>query len=102
MPKPFLHRDDSRLESEVIDTMLAGLKQWRPDLSYPESHSDMQGCVRALLSVFKVERRPLPVPLRIQCHSCEGLGKFIQDTPSIRNITTCSLCGGKGWRPGEV
>src|SRR2546423_13851520 len=77
MPKPSLYPEDSRLEHDLIETMLAGLKVWRPDLKYPESHSDMQALARAALSVFKIERRPLPAPLRLRCDSCEGLGKFI-------------------------
>lgn len=36
---------------------------WRPDLPYPESHSDMQGAVRGLLRMFKVERRPIAIDL---------------------------------------
>ena len=62
MPKPRLKPPLDTLESQVIETLLAGLKEWRPDLNYPESHSDMQGCVRALLRMFEVKRRPIGLP----------------------------------------
>ena len=63
MPKPTLKEPLFTLESQVIETMLAGLKVWRPDLSYPESFSDMQGCVRALLIMYEIKRRPIAVDL---------------------------------------
>jgi hypothetical protein len=100
MPKPFLRDDDARLERDVIETMLAGLHEWRPDLSYPESHSDMQACVRGLLCMFKLERRPLPAPLpaplRLRCDTCEGPGKLISLADGVRHIDTCPDCRGKG------
>lgn len=46
MPKPQLAPDLDILERQLIETLLAGLKEWRSDLKYPESHSDMQACVR--------------------------------------------------------
>lgn len=96
MAKPFLIDEDAKLESELIATMLAGLKEWRPDLDYPESHSDMQGCVRAVLRMFKIERRPLPAPLRIKCHGCDGLGDLITKVePGYRERKTCPVCKGK-------
>ena len=67
MAKPPLSEPNSHLECDIIETLLAGLKQWRPDLNYPESHSDMQGCVRALLTMYEVKRRPLPEPLASPC-----------------------------------
>ncbi len=60
MPKPTLKEPFFTLEKQMIATMIAGLKEWRPDLNYPESHSDMQGCIRGVLQMFKVERLPLP------------------------------------------
>lgn len=48
------------LEEQIIETLIAGHKEWRPATPYPESHSDMQGAVRGLLRMFDVERRPLP------------------------------------------
>lgn len=58
MPKPRLAPQMELLEREMIRTAVAGLKEWRPDLNYPESHSDMQGCMRALLRRFDIAFRP--------------------------------------------
>jgi hypothetical protein len=77
MPKRPLLPDLALLEDEIIKTLLAGLHQWRPDLQYPQSHSDMQGCVRGLLVMFKVERRPLPEPLASPRQSCKGTGEWV-------------------------
>lgn len=63
MPKPSLRPEYAYLEREVIETLLAGHHMWRPDLPYPESHSDMQGAVRGLLLMFKVERRPIALSM---------------------------------------
>ena len=63
MPKPTLKEPVQSLTHDMIETMLAGLHEWRPDLAYPESHSDMQGCVRALLRMYKIERRPIAIEL---------------------------------------
>lgn len=63
MPKPRLADHLERLEADIIETLLAGHHEWRPDLAYPESHSDMQGAVRGLLKMFEVKRRPLAVTL---------------------------------------
>ena len=59
MPKPRLKEPYRTLEHEIAETMKAGLHEWRPDLSYPESMSDLQGCIRGLLKMFDVKRRPL-------------------------------------------
>jgi hypothetical protein len=98
MPKPSLRDDVSKLESEVIETMLAGLKEWRADLSYPESHSDMQGCFRALYRMFDMKRRPLAIELPIRCENCKGAGKFVTqvDRSSFKE-DRCQACGGRGW-----
>ena len=45
------------LRSEIIKTMLAARSG-----AYPESHSDMDAAVRALLRMFEVTRRPLVMP----------------------------------------
>lgn len=63
MAKRTLKEPDRTLENQIIETLIAGHKEWRPDLSYPESHSDMQGAVRGLLRMFDVKRRPLPKEL---------------------------------------
>jgi hypothetical protein len=54
---------DWQLEDDIIETLIAGHKEWRPDLSYPESHSDTQGAGRGLLRMFDVKRRALPKEL---------------------------------------
>ncbi len=66
MPKRRLKSPLDKLESEIIETLIAGHKEWRPDLGYPESHSDMQGAVRGLLQMFDVKRRALPMKLEYE------------------------------------
>lgn len=63
MPKAPLVPHLATLEGELIETLLAGLHQWRPDLNYPASHSDMQSAVRALLTMYQVKRRPIALVL---------------------------------------
>ena len=92
MSKPRLTEPDAHLEHDIIETMIAGLRQWRPDLKYLESHSDMQGCVRALLVMYEVKRRPLPEPLASPCSFCEGTGHLTIDDKGMPNRTTCSHC----------
>lgn len=102
MPKPPLFSDDAIIEREVIETLLAGLKEWRPDLAYPESHSDMSACVRGLLKMFDVKRKPLVSALRIRCDFCEGIGKLITKAErGYSESTTCKECHGRGWTPGN-
>lgn len=99
MPKPTLKDEAARLESEAIETMFAGLKQWRPDLDYPQSHSDMQACFRALLVCYEIKRRPLPEPLRLKCPTCEGLGHLVTKVDAgCRHLETCRDCTGRGWK----
>lgn len=64
MPKPSLKEPYASLENDIIETLLAGHHEWRSDLKYPESHSDMQGAVRGLLRMFEVKRRPLAMPVK--------------------------------------
>lgn len=64
MPKPSLCAEQEALEVALIQTMLAGLKEWRPDLGYPESIPDMQACARAVMRMFEIKRAALPVPLK--------------------------------------
>jgi len=63
MAKRSLKEPLRQLEADIIETLIAGHKEWRPDLRYPESHSDMQGAVRGLLRMFEVKRRPIAVEL---------------------------------------
>jgi hypothetical protein len=65
MPKPRLKEPQATLEQHLIESMQAGLHEWRPDLYGPESMSDYQACARGILRMFKVERAPLPIPLDI-------------------------------------
>jgi hypothetical protein len=61
MAKPTLRDDLRQLEADVIETLLAGHHEWRPDLPYPESHSDMSGAFRALIRKYDVKLRPVPL-----------------------------------------
>ena len=65
MAKPRLQEPLHTLEHDVIETLLAGHHADRPDLAYPESHSDMQSAVRAVLRTFEVKRLPLARTLPI-------------------------------------
>lgn len=75
MPKSRLKPPLDLLEEQVIETLLAGLKEWRPDLDYPESYSDMQACARALLRMFNVQRRPISIELPIASASSPFAGR---------------------------
>jgi hypothetical protein len=61
MPKPHLREPYATLASDLMETMIAGLHEWRSDLSYPESHSDLRGCIDAVLRKFDVKLRPVPL-----------------------------------------
>lgn len=54
MSKPALKPEYRLLESELIQTAQSGLHGYRPDLDYPESYSDMQACIRAIMKRFEV------------------------------------------------
>lgn len=69
MAKRSLSPQIAQLEADIIETLLAGHKQWRPDLDYPQSHSDMQGAVRGLLQMFDIKRRALPNELEYEVYS---------------------------------
>lgn len=61
MPKPQLKHPYRALEGDIIETMQAGLKEWRPDLKHPESGSDMCACIRGLFMMYEIKRRPLAI-----------------------------------------
>ncbi len=63
MPKPILQEPYNTLAYELVETMLAGHHEWRYDLTYPESHSDLMGCALGVLKMFEVKRRPLALDL---------------------------------------
>ena len=102
MPKPRLKPPLDALEGDIIDTLLAGLHEWRSDLNYPESHSDMQGCVRALLREFEVTRRPIGLAtLPTWCELCGGTGRVLalkDGDPRVQQRMTCPGCAkGTEW-----
>ena len=101
MPKPTLIPEQSLLENELIETAIAGLKMWRPDLGYPESYSDMQAFIRGLMTCFEIKRRPLPSPLKLVCHTCEGIGHTVKLNVGFRELIDCPDCKGRGYRLGE-
>jgi hypothetical protein len=59
MAKSSMKPEFDQLERAILETFLAGHKEARPDLSYPQSHSDMQSGIRALLVMFDIKRRPI-------------------------------------------
>ena len=63
MPKPSLAEPFRTLEWQLTETFLAGHHEWRPDLPYPESNSDMQGGMMALMRMFEIKRRPIAIDL---------------------------------------
>jgi hypothetical protein len=99
------------LEAQIIETLLAGHHEWRRDLAYPESHSDMQGAVRALLRMFEVKRRPIAMELEyeeeavpkerasasvteVHCTCGYGLPDLLIDaTTSPKFAMICPECG---------
>jgi len=66
MPKPTLLEPDRSLANDIFETFMAGHHEWRPDLSYPQSASDVQGGVLALLKMFKITRRPIAIELEYE------------------------------------
>jgi hypothetical protein len=67
-------------------TMLGGLHEWRSDLEYSESHSDMQGAVMALLRKYEVKLRAVPLDR-----------KEIYETEPV-----CPVCGFSTFKSGET
>lgn len=65
MPKPILEPQSQQLLSDMTETFLAGHHEWRPDLAYPQSHSDVHGGIMALMKVYEIKRRPLAVELKL-------------------------------------
>jgi len=101
MPKPSLRKEDAILENDMINTLVAGLKEWRSDLDFPQSYSDMQACVRGLMKMYEIKRRPLPQPLKIECHVCEGLGELVNKIEgTVKHISECPNCHYKGYVNG--
>ena len=78
MAKSQLKTAFAQLEADIIETLLAGHHEWRPDLAYPESHSDMQGAVRGLLRMFEVRRRPVAIELEYHDEAPEMLARHFK------------------------
>lgn len=110
-PREPVDRELLILEDELIETLLAGLKRSRPDLSYPESYSDMTWAVQAVLEMFDVKRRPVPRKIKWtheeprwcdRCRAksinkygeCSGCNSVYYDRSSYEKmpITDCSVC----------
>ena len=66
MAKPTLAEPFHTLEGELLETFMAGHKSYRPDLSYPQSHSDVIAGIRAIMTMFEIKRSPLPVELKFK------------------------------------
>ena len=62
-PQPRPQPSDCRVAPHLLAAMRLGLDECRPDLSYPRSHSDMLGCVLAVLARFEVQPRAAPFRL---------------------------------------
>jgi hypothetical protein len=62
MAKSTLKPEFEKLEQDILATFMAGHLMDRPDLSYPQSTSDMQSGIRALLVMFEIKRRPIALP----------------------------------------
>lgn len=48
---------------EMVETMTAGLHQWRPDLNYPDSYSDWHACLVPLMQMYDIKRRPIALKI---------------------------------------
>lgn len=66
MPKPRLQEPEETLEKWLIKAMHEGLAEWRPDLDYPASFSDMESLARGVLRRFKIEVRLEKIDLPIR------------------------------------
>jgi hypothetical protein len=77
-PPPQPRPSDLRTAPHLLAAMRLGLNEWRPDLNYPESHSDMLGCVFAVLAGFDVQ--PRAVPFRLEDMAWPALDADAVDT----------------------
>lgn len=96
MAKPTLKEPLRSLENDLIETFMAGHAEWRPDLPYPESHSDMQAGMMAVLRMFEIKKRPIAIDLPLHCSTCNDTGDITSyqpgDTSVIVRRETCPDC----------
>jgi len=93
MAKARLAEPMGTLEGEIIETLLAGHKEYRPDLGYPQSHSDMSAAVRGLLRMFDVKRLPIARELEYDCDTCRARGRlYWYDDKGVRQEQPCPNC----------
>lgn len=64
MAKPLMKPEYEQLNGDMIATFLAGHHAYRSDLPYPESHSDMQAGMMALMRMYEIKRRPIALEFR--------------------------------------
>lgn len=50
---------EDQLSEDLYQTFMAGHNEYRPDLQFPQSKSDVQKGIRAIMRMFKTERRPM-------------------------------------------
>jgi len=108
-PRQPVDRKLCQLECDIMDTLKAGLQRSRSDLSYPESASDMTWAIQALMEMFKIERRPVPLRIRWTheeprwCDSCRaicrnkygectGCNSTVYDDVERLPVGECAVC----------
>lgn len=100
MPQAPLIDEQKVMASSMMSSFMAAFKQFRPDLDYPESASDMQAGFRGVLRMFNVSRASLPNQLWTPCPDCDGTGKHTVDNdPHHKN--SCKRCMNSG-RQGSL
>lgn len=100
MPKPPLREPFRTLELELIESMEAGLHEWRPDLAYPESYSDMQAAVRGVLKMFEIKRRPIGITDVAICEprkTCAFCGEVPSFSFTANGVTFCGNSHARAW-----
>lgn len=116
MAKSSMKPEYDALEQAILETFLAGHKEARPDLPYPQSHSDMQSGIRALLVMFEIKRRPIALawkdlfskttpessvndwPNQVWCimpsrHPIDASGKCVKCHRTLTDLREVSQCG---------
>lgn len=83
MAKRSLKPELSALEQDLLETFLAGHHMYRPDLLYPESHSDMYGGLRALIKRFDIKPRPIPLDWADMYPDSQERHKDLAHSPNV-------------------